>query len=162
MYFLLSVWTERRNKKEPRTRSAVEQMGFPVSGCGSPLTQSSPETTPKSLICYRRLPLSFAQLTPRHLSWQTCEAVLIMISSSRRSLNLRDLNKNLGFRLPFLAMAMLKQAWHCSSSLSKWFDICFVLSSAFNHLPLRSEYRMRKSKKNCVYILLFARLALSL
>ena len=34
-YFLLSVWTERRNKKEPRTRSAVEQMGFPVSGCGT-------------------------------------------------------------------------------------------------------------------------------
>jgi hypothetical protein len=29
------VWTERRNKKEPRTRSAVEQMGFPVSGCGT-------------------------------------------------------------------------------------------------------------------------------
>ena len=27
--------TERRNKKEPRTRSAVEQMGFPVSGCGT-------------------------------------------------------------------------------------------------------------------------------
>ena len=40
----------------------------------SPLRQSSPETTPKSLICYRRLPLSFAQPTPRHLSWQTCEA----------------------------------------------------------------------------------------
>ena len=35
MYFLLSVWTERINKKEPRTRSAVEQMGFPVSGCGT-------------------------------------------------------------------------------------------------------------------------------
>ena len=35
MYFLLSVWTERRNKKEPRTRSAVEQMGFSVSGCGT-------------------------------------------------------------------------------------------------------------------------------
>ena len=33
--FLLSVWTERRNKKEPRTRSAVEQMGFSVSGCGT-------------------------------------------------------------------------------------------------------------------------------
>ena len=29
------MWTERRNKKEPRTRSAVEQMGFPVSGCGT-------------------------------------------------------------------------------------------------------------------------------
>ena len=35
IYFLLSVWTERRNKKEPRTRSAVELMGFPVSGCGT-------------------------------------------------------------------------------------------------------------------------------
>ena len=35
IHFLLSVWTERRNKKEPRTRSAVEQMGFPVSGCGT-------------------------------------------------------------------------------------------------------------------------------
>ena len=34
-YYLLSVWTERRNKKEPRTRSAVEQMGFPVSGGGT-------------------------------------------------------------------------------------------------------------------------------
>ena len=29
------MWTERRNKKEPRTRSAVEQMGFSVSGCGT-------------------------------------------------------------------------------------------------------------------------------
>ena len=29
------MWTERRNKKEPRTRSAVEQMVFPVSGCGT-------------------------------------------------------------------------------------------------------------------------------
>jgi hypothetical protein len=35
IYFLLSVWIERRSKKEPRTRSAVEQMGFPVSGCGT-------------------------------------------------------------------------------------------------------------------------------
>ena len=37
------------------------------------------------------LPLSFALLTPRHLSWQTCKAVLIMTSSFsfRIGLNLR-------------------------------------------------------------------------
>ena len=40
------------------------------------------------------LPLSFAQPTPRHLSWQTCEAVLIMTSSFRIGLNLRNLNNH--------------------------------------------------------------------
>ena len=39
------------------------------------------------------LPLSFDQPTPRHLSWQTCESVLIMTSSFRIGLNLRNLNK---------------------------------------------------------------------
>ena len=78
--------TERRNKKEPRTRSAVEQMGFRCLAAelaASPLRQSSPEKTPKSLICYRRLPLSFALLTPRHLSWQTREAVFYFFSDCK-------------------------------------------------------------------------------
>ena len=108
-----------RKKKQERTANTLPPSNKWAFRClaaelaASPLRQSSPETTPKSLICYRRLPLSFAQLTPRHLSWQTCEMVLIMISSSFRiGLNLRDLNRNLGFRLPFLAMAMLKRAWH--------------------------------------------------
>ena len=61
----------------------------------SPLRQSSPETTPKSLICYRRLPLSFALLTPRHLSWQTCEAVFIKISSFRIGLDLQIMNSTI-------------------------------------------------------------------
>ena len=56
-----------RKKKQERTANTLRRRTNGLSG--------SPETTPKSLICYRRLPLSFALLTPRHLSWQICEAI---------------------------------------------------------------------------------------
>ena len=92
MYFLLSVWTERRNKKEPRTRSAVEQMGFSVSGCGTrgfaAQTVLARDDTGKPHL----LPTAPAIVRPTNtpplvvadiLSWQTCEAILIMISSFR-------------------------------------------------------------------------------
>ena len=95
MYFLLSVWTERRNKKEPRTRSAVEQMGLPVSGCGTrgfaAQTVLARDDTEKPHLL-PTAPLSFAQQTPRHLSWQTSEAVFIMISFFRIGLDLNIQN----------------------------------------------------------------------
>ena len=93
MYFLLSVWTERRNKKEPRTRSAVEQMGFSVSGCGTRgfaaqtvLARDDTEkphllpTAPAIVRPANTPPLVGADLRRalaivRHLSWQMCEGV---------------------------------------------------------------------------------------
>ena len=92
-FFLCGQKEETRKNREhapPSNKWAFRCLAAELAA--SPLTQSSPETTPKSLICYRQLPLSFAQLTHRHLSWQTCEAVLIMISSSFRiGLNLQNL-----------------------------------------------------------------------
>ena len=55
-----------RKKKQERTANTLRRRTNGVFRClaaelaASPLTQSSPETTPKSLICYRRLPLLFA------------------------------------------------------------------------------------------------------
>ena len=76
---LFSSFCVDRKKKQERTANTLRRRTNGLSGV--------------CLICYRRLPLLFAQLTPRHLSWQTCEAVLIMISSSFRiGLDLRHLN----------------------------------------------------------------------
>ena len=94
IFFLCGQKEETRKNREhapPSNKWAFLCLAAELAA--SPLRQSSPETTPKSLICYRRLPLSFAQPTPRHLAWQTCEAVLIMTSSFRIGLNLRNLKK---------------------------------------------------------------------
>ena len=75
-FFLCGQKEETRKNREhapPSNKWAFRCLAAELAA--SPLRQSSPETTPKSLICYRRLPLSFAQLTPRHLSWKTREAV---------------------------------------------------------------------------------------
>ena len=97
MYFLLSVWTERRNKKEPRTRSAVEQMGFSVSGCGTRgfaaqtvLARDDTEkphllpTAPAIVRPANTPPLVGADVRRataivRHLSWQMCEGVFLIV-----------------------------------------------------------------------------------
>ena len=75
-FFLCGQKEETRKNREhapPSNKWAFRCLAAELAA--SPLRQSSPETTPKSLICYRRLPLSFAQQTPRLLSWQTCVAV---------------------------------------------------------------------------------------
>ena len=91
--FLLSVWTERRNKKEPRTRSAVEQMGFSVSGCGTrgfaAQTVLARDDTEKPHL------LPTAPAIVRHLSWQ-CEGVCGLkgqrAHSPRQRLGYRDVH----------------------------------------------------------------------
>ena len=92
-FFLCGQKEETRKNREhapPSNKWAFRCLAAELAA--SPLRQSSPETTPKSLICYRRLPLSFAQQTPRHLSWQTSEAVFIMISFFRIGLDLNIQN----------------------------------------------------------------------
>ena len=91
-FFLCGQKEETRKNRErapPSNKWAFRCLAAELAA--SPLRQSSPETTPKSLICYRRLPLSFAKPTPRLLAWQTCEAVLIKTSSFRIGLNLFEL-----------------------------------------------------------------------
>ena len=76
-FFLCGQKEETRKNREHAPPSNKWAFRCLAAELASPLRQSSPETTPKSLICYRRLPLSFALLTPRHLSGQMCEGVLI-------------------------------------------------------------------------------------
>ena len=79
-FFLCGQKEETRKNREhapPSNKWAFRCLAAELAA--SPLKQSSPETTPKSLICYRRLPLSFAPLTPRLLSRKTCEGVWPLI-----------------------------------------------------------------------------------
>ena len=82
-FFLCGQKEETRKNREhapPSNKWAFRCLAAELAA--SPLRQSSPETTPKSLICYRRLPLSFAPLTPRLLSWQ-CEGLPLSFATFR-------------------------------------------------------------------------------
>ena len=104
-FFLCGQKEETRKNREhapPSNKWAFRCLAAELAA--SPLRQSSPETTPKSLICYRRLPLSFAPLTPRHLSGK-CEGLLLSFATCRGRCS-----KGSCYRSPFVGAGMRRGA----------------------------------------------------
>ena len=92
-----------------------------------PLTCGVPESSASIVKNWKRLAGLFQFLT---------------LSLFHQHLELRSSCFTLDFFRPFLAMAMLKRTWHCSSGLSKTFgiaDASIALHSLNQHPELRSS-----------------------